>query len=336
MDPRRSERAARETPFGTTIAHGFLTLSLVSSLLKDAVLVSGVRMSINYGLNRVRFVSPVPSGSRIRAQVSLGALSDVDGGVQATWNVTVEREGGEKPCLVAEWLVRYTSDAVSDTREVRDTERLDWAALESWLRERLPDAGVPGLDVTQPMRVEQFPGGHSNLTYLVRFGDVDLVMRRPPLGPVPPTAHDMAREFRWLSAVHPVYPLAPRTYLLCDDPAIVGSVFYVMERRTGVVIRRDEPPAVDGHPEVRRQISGAVIDALADLHRVDLAATDSRTSGNRSASSDGRSAGGASAGSARRPTSCPRWTRCPRGLPIICRQSPNVRRSCTATSSSTT
>ena len=161
---------------------------------------------------------------------------------------------------------------MSDTREVRDTERLDWAALESWLRERLPDAGVPGLDLTQAMRVEQFPGGHSNLTYLVRFGDVDLVLRRPPLGPVPPTAHDMAREFRWLSAVHPVYPLAPRTYLLCDDPAIVGSVFYVMERRTGIVIRRDEPPSVDGHPEVRRQISGAVIDALADLHRIDLAA----------------------------------------------------------------
>jgi acyl dehydratase len=104
VDP---ERAARETPFGSTIAHGFLTLSLISSLLRDVVFVSGVRMSINYGLNRVRFVSPVPVGSRIRAQVSLGALTDVDGGVQATWNVTVEREGGQKPCLVAEWLVRY-------------------------------------------------------------------------------------------------------------------------------------------------------------------------------------------------------------------------------------
>ena len=104
VDP---ERAARETPFGTTIAHGFLTLSLISSLLRDVVLVAGVRMSINYGLNRVRFVSPVPSGSRIRALVSLGAVTDVEGGVQATWNVTVEREGGEKPCLVAEWLVRY-------------------------------------------------------------------------------------------------------------------------------------------------------------------------------------------------------------------------------------
>jgi acyl dehydratase len=104
VDPAR---AAAETPFGTAIAHGFLTLSLISSLLKDVVHVKGVRMSINYGLNRVRFMSPVPAGSRIRAVVSLGALTEVDGGVQATWNVTVEREGGQKPCLVAEWLVRY-------------------------------------------------------------------------------------------------------------------------------------------------------------------------------------------------------------------------------------
>jgi acyl dehydratase len=101
------ERAARETPFGTAIAHGFLTLSLTSSLLRDVVRVAGVRMSLNYGLNRVRFVSPVPAGSKIRALVALGALTDIEGGVQATWNVTVEREGGEKPCLVAEWLVRY-------------------------------------------------------------------------------------------------------------------------------------------------------------------------------------------------------------------------------------
>ena len=104
VDPAR---AAAETPFGTTIAHGFLTLSRISSLLKDVVHVKGVRMSINYGLNRVRFVSPVPAGSRIRAVVSLGALAEVEGGVQATWNVTVERDGSQKPCLVAEWLVRY-------------------------------------------------------------------------------------------------------------------------------------------------------------------------------------------------------------------------------------
>ena len=105
--PNGDSRAARESPFGGTIAHGFLTLSLLSELLKMAVSVSGVRMGINYGLNRVRFVSPVPAGSRIRGSFTLAALEGVEGGMQATWGVTVEREGGGKPCCVAEWLVRY-------------------------------------------------------------------------------------------------------------------------------------------------------------------------------------------------------------------------------------
>ncbi len=100
-------RAARESPFKETIAHGFLTLSLLSELGKRAMSVGGVRMGINYGLNRVRFVSPVPAGSRIRARFTLATVEEIKGGVQATWNVTVERDGGEKPCCVAEWLVRY-------------------------------------------------------------------------------------------------------------------------------------------------------------------------------------------------------------------------------------
>ena len=100
-------RAARETPFDTTIAHGFLTLSLVSALMRNTVSIGGLRMTINYGLNRVRFVSPVPAGARVRARVALGAVEDVKDATQATWNVTVEREGADKPCVVAEWLVRY-------------------------------------------------------------------------------------------------------------------------------------------------------------------------------------------------------------------------------------
>ncbi|MGQ0733667.1 MAG: MaoC family dehydratase [Acidobacteriota bacterium] len=102
-----AERAAAETPFNGTIAHGFLTLSLISALLRNALSVEGLKMAINYGLNRVRFVSPVPAGARIRARIALTGVTDVAGGVQAAWQVTVEREGGEKPCLVAEWLVRY-------------------------------------------------------------------------------------------------------------------------------------------------------------------------------------------------------------------------------------
>ncbi len=100
-------RAAVETPFTSTIAHGFLTLSLLSALLQRSVTVNGLRMAINYGLNRVRFVSPVPAGARIRAQVALSAVTAVEGGWQAGWAITVEREHGDKPCLVAEWLVRY-------------------------------------------------------------------------------------------------------------------------------------------------------------------------------------------------------------------------------------
>ena len=105
-----SERAARESPFQTTIAHGFLTLSLLSELAKMTMSIGGVRMGINYGLNRVRFVSPVPAGARLRGSFTLAALEGIEGGTQATWNVIVERAGSDKPCCVAEWVVRYMSD----------------------------------------------------------------------------------------------------------------------------------------------------------------------------------------------------------------------------------
>src|SRR6185295_8021648 len=160
-----------------------------------------------------------------------------------------------------------------DVNAIRAGEQLDWPALVAWLRERLPACDVPGLDVSREPEVAQFPGGHSNLTYLVRFGDVEIVVRRPPFGPLPPTAHDMAREFRWLSAMHRVFPLAPRPYLLCEDPGVVGSVFYAMERRRGLVVRADEPPMV-AIPGVRRRISEAMIDTLADLHAIDVQAQD--------------------------------------------------------------
>jgi acyl dehydratase len=100
-------RATTDGPFGGTIAHGFLTLSLLSALMRDAFRVDGLRMTINYGLNRVRFVSPVPSGSRVRARIALARIDDVADSTQATWNVTIEREGSGKPSVVAEWIVRY-------------------------------------------------------------------------------------------------------------------------------------------------------------------------------------------------------------------------------------
>jgi acyl dehydratase len=102
------ERAEKESSFGTTIAHGFLTLSLISRFMKDVIQVrSGIGMTINYGLNRVRFPAPVRAGSRIRARVTLLSVKEVSGAYEASFSVTVESEGGEKPCCVAESIVRY-------------------------------------------------------------------------------------------------------------------------------------------------------------------------------------------------------------------------------------
>jgi acyl dehydratase len=102
------ERAQRDSPYGTTIAHGFLTLALLSQFLRQCIQIqSGVRMTVNYGLNRVRFPSPVPAGSRIRAHFTLQALKDISGGMEATFSVVIDRENSEKPCCVAEWAIRY-------------------------------------------------------------------------------------------------------------------------------------------------------------------------------------------------------------------------------------
>ena len=172
--------------------------------------------------------------------------------------------------------LRYLMD--QDAKDVRPGEQLDWVRLGAWLRERLPACGVPGLDVSREPEVAQFPGGHSNLTYLVRFGEIEIVVRRPPFGPVPPTAHDMAREFRWLSAMNRVFPLAPRPYLLCEDLEVIGSVFYAMERRRGLVVRAQEPPVL-ANPAARRRLSEAMIDTLAGLHAIDVSAPGLNTLG---------------------------------------------------------
>lgn len=101
------ERAQRESPYGATIAHGFLTLSLLSRFMREALEVGGLRMAVNYGLNRVRFPSPVRSGSRVRARIVLKSVRELSDAVEATYSATIESERSEKPCCVAEWLVRY-------------------------------------------------------------------------------------------------------------------------------------------------------------------------------------------------------------------------------------
>lgn len=104
------QRAQRESPYGTTIAHGFLTLSLLSSLLRQALQIrNGVRMTVNYGLNRVRFPAPVPADAKIRARFTLRSIREVSGALEAVLDATLEVQGKDKPCCVAEWVIRYYS-----------------------------------------------------------------------------------------------------------------------------------------------------------------------------------------------------------------------------------
>lgn len=155
---------------------------------------------------------------------------------------------------------------IDETRPIRPGEEIDAAPLAVWLKERLP--GVEG-----PIVIEQFPGGHSNLTYLLRFGDRELVLRRPPFGSKVKTAHDMGREYRVLSRLYTLYPKAPQALLHCDDPEVIGAPFYLMERMRGVILRQQKAPAgLDLNPQRMRAISEAMVDSLAELHAVDYRA----------------------------------------------------------------
>ncbi len=152
----------------------------------------------------------------------------------------------------------------SEIIAIRTGEDFDHPRVSAYL-----DGKLPGSDA--PLEVVQFAGGHANLTYLLRFGSTEYVLRRPPNGPVAAGAHDMAREFRVLSRLPDAYPLAPRAYVFCDDASIIGAPFFVMERRRGTVIRRAIPPAFGSGNDaaINRRISEVLIDALADLHEVD-------------------------------------------------------------------
>ncbi|MBV8201749.1 MAG: phosphotransferase family protein [Acidobacteria bacterium] len=199
-------------------------------------------------------------------------------------------------------------------RPVRPGEELPLGPLAAWLADHLPPLrGLPGLpgppglpapaapggSAPPTLFVEQFPGGHSNLTYLVRIDGRELVLRRPPLGAGVKTAHDMGREHRVLSRLHRHYPKAPRALAACDDPAVIGSPFFVMERVTGIILRRPMIAGVSGvagvagvpdvagisgdaaaagagaavpPPRQLRALSEAAVDALAELHAIDVAA----------------------------------------------------------------
>jgi aminoglycoside phosphotransferase (APT) family kinase protein len=166
------------------------------------------------------------------------------------------------------------SPNTGDTAPIRQGEDLDWRSLEAYLRQHLPERlDGEALDPNAALAVKQFPGGHSNLTYCLRFGEREFVMRRPPFGPVAPTAHDMPREHRLLAAIHPHFPLAPKPYLLCEDTSIIGAPFYLMERRRGIVVRQSVPPEIGDDLQLRYKISESLVDTLAEMHAVDIQST---------------------------------------------------------------
>ena len=145
----------------------------------------------------------------------------------------------------------------------RKGEGLKLEKLEPYLRAHLPE-------LQGPLEVEQFPSGFSNLTYLLHAGDQELVLRRPPFGNRVKSAHDMGREYRVLERLCTIYPQAPRPYLYCDDEAVLGAPFYLMERRRGVILRRQVPAGLHISPVMAARLSEAFIDNLATLHSLDF------------------------------------------------------------------
>ncbi len=153
-----------------------------------------------------------------------------------------------------------------DVIDVRPDEMFDENIVAEFLRDKLKGADLP-------MSVQQFGGGAANLTYLLTFGDTyEYVLRRPPLGPVAPSAHDMAREYKVLSVLHQVFPYAPPAFVFSDDERIVGAPFFVMERRQGTIVRRTLPDHYAQLPSAPKELSEALVDALAEFHAVDYTA----------------------------------------------------------------
>src|SRR5579863_5229755 len=150
-----------------------------------------------------------------------------------------------------------------DTIAIRTGEAFDLPKVEQYLRNHIEGLG-PG-----SLQVRQFPSGASNLTYLLQIGDWEAVLRRQPLGPIPPKAHDMERESGLLQKIHPVFPLAPNPYLFCSDLSILGVPFYVMERLIGEVLNNTFPPEVTPSVELCQGISYMVVDTLVQIHSID-------------------------------------------------------------------
>lgn len=146
---------------------------------------------------------------------------------------------------------------------LRPGEPLDVGALDAFLKAQVPT-------LHGDLEVRQFPGGASNLTYLLRYPDRDLVLRRPPFGHKAKSAHDMVREAKVMQALRPVYPLVPQVTVICDDERIIGSPFFVMERVTGIILRRDLPPGLALSQSQTAMLADNMLDGLCRLHAIDV------------------------------------------------------------------
>lgn len=149
-----------------------------------------------------------------------------------------------------------------DTKPIRRGEELNQANLQTFLRENL---GVKANEI----EILQFPGGSSNLTYCIKIGADEYVLRRPPFGNQVKSAHDMAREFNFLSKLSPIYKPAPKPLVYCNDETAIGSEFYLMERRHGLIIRGKSPASLENSPELQRKVCESFIANLAALHALD-------------------------------------------------------------------
>jgi len=152
-------------------------------------------------------------------------------------------------------------------KEVRPGEELNWKKLSDYLTDTIPEC-------QGEMEVLQFHGGHANLTYLLKFGSNEFVLRRPPFGKIAPGAHDMKREYRVLSKLYKVFPQAPRAFHYCEDVDVIGAPFVVIERRKGVLVRYDIPEFFKDFDNIEERLATALVKAEAALHTVDVDAAD--------------------------------------------------------------
>lgn len=157
------------------------------------------------------------------------------------------------------------ADLLDQPQKTRPGEELNAGKLEAYLRQALPE-------LRGQLEIQQFPKGYSNLTYLLRMDERELVLRLPPFGAKIKTAHDMGREYRILSHLAAVYPKVPRPLACCDDETILGAPFYIMERVCGIILRAKPPEGLELTPALMRRISVNFINNLAEIHSVDYVA----------------------------------------------------------------